>query len=129
MQAVHLDPGGMIQFSTIPIPASIRAELIEGGAEIIEDVTFPGIPERGGHLCQSVEDPKRFQVFATREEARARGFKPLNVPYGLKSSEQQWRSFLDGSKKLMAIASRTDETETDEMWDEIMANLRRPDYP
>jgi hypothetical protein len=129
MQAVHLRPGEMIQFSTIPVPESIRAELIEDGAEIIEDVTFPGIPERGGHICVSVDDPKRFQVFDTREEARAQGFEPLEVPYGLKSSEKQWRSFLKGSKEMKAIASQTDETDTDEAWDSIMANLRRPDYP
>ncbi len=29
----------------------------------------------------------------------------------------------------MAIASQTDETDTDEAWDSIMANLTRPNYP
>ena len=127
MQAVHLSPGGMILFSAIPIPAPIRAELEEDGAEIIEDVPIPEIPERGGHLCVSVDDPKRFHVFATRDEARALGYKPLGVPYGVIPSEKRWRSFLKGSKELLTIASKTDETDTDEGWDSVMANLRRPD--
>ena len=129
MQAVHLSPGGMILFSEVPVPESIRTELIEDGAEIVEDVSLPGIPERGGHICVSVADPKRFQVFDTRDEARAQGFEPLERPYGLKSSEKEWQSFLSGRKEWLAIASRTDETDTDEAWDSIMASLRRPDYP
>ena len=129
MQAVHMRPGGMILFSTIPVPDPIRAELEADGAEIVEDVSLPEVPERGGHLCVSVDDPKRYQVFATRDEARALGYKPLGVPYGVIPSEKRWKSFLERTKKTMAIASRTDETDTDEAWDSIMANLRRPDYP
>ena len=131
MQIVHLNPGGMIMFSAIPVPDDLRADLEADGAEIVEDVTFPGIPDQGGHLCVSLADPKRFQVFPTREEARAAGFEPLNRPYGLKTSEKQWRSYLKGLKEMIASLSRFDgeDTTTDEEWDSIMANLRRPDYP
>jgi hypothetical protein len=129
MQAVYMKPGKMIQFSTVPVSEAIRAELEGEGAEIVEGVTVPEIPERGGYLCVAVGDPKCFQVFPDKEQARARGFEPTGGPYGVKRSEKDWKSFLKGSKELLAIASQTDETDTDEAWDSVMANLRRPDYP
>ena len=127
MQAVHMSPGGMILFSAVPIPDPIRAELEAEGASIVEDVTIPEIPERGGYLCVAVDDPKRFLVVQNRDDAKALGYVPIKRPYGVIPSEKNWKSFLSGRKVLMAIASQTDETDTDEIWDSIMANLRRPD--
>jgi hypothetical protein len=127
MQAVHMSPGGMILFSTIPVPKAIRAELEADGAEIVEGVPIPEIPDRGGYLCVALDDPKRYLVFQDKEEARGQGYMPTGSPYGVIPSEKRWNSYMKGWKSLRAIASRTDETDTDEAWDSVMANLRRPD--
>jgi hypothetical protein len=117
----------MILFSEWPVTGPVRDELEAQGAEIVEDVSLPEVPERGGHLCVSVADPKRFLVFDRREEARASGYEPLGRPYGVIPSEKQWKSFLTERGALRAIASRTDESDTDATWDGIMASLRRPE--
>jgi hypothetical protein len=128
MQAARLNRDGMILFSEVPIPGPIRAELEgEHGAVILDDVSIPEIPERGGFLCVAVDDPKRFIVVERKDQAAALGCVPLGKPYGVIHSEKNWKSFLSGLKGLMAIASRTDETDTDEGWDSVMANLTRAD--
>ena len=127
MQAVHMSPGGMILFSAVPIPDPIRAELEADGAEIVEGIPIPEVPDRGGYLCVAVDDPKRYQVFENKDQARAQGYEPTGSPYGVIPSEKRWASYMKGWKSLRAIASRTDETDTDEAWDSVMANLRRPD--
>jgi hypothetical protein len=128
MQAAQLHGDGMILFSEVPITGQIRAELEgEYGAVILDDVAIPEIPERGGYLCVSLEDPKRFVVVERKDQAAALGCVPVGKPYGVIPSEKNWKSYLSELKALMAIASRTDETDTDEAWDSVMANLRRPD--
>jgi hypothetical protein len=119
----------MILFSAVPIPDPIRAELEADGAEIVEDVPIPEIPDRGGYLSVAVDDPKRYQVFEDKDQARAQGYEPTGSPYGVIPSVRRWDSYLKGLRGFRAIASRTDETDTDEAWDSIMASLRRPDYP
>jgi hypothetical protein len=128
MQAVRLNRDGMILFSTISIPEAIRAELVaDHEAVILDDVTPPEIPERGGYLCVSVDDPKHFVVVELRDQAKALGCLPTGKPYGVIHSVKAWKKFLSTLNGFMAIASRTDETDTDEAWDSVMANLRRVD--
>jgi hypothetical protein len=130
MQAVLTEPGGMILFSAVPISDPIRAELEADGSVIVEGVAVPEIPERGGYLCIAVDDPKRYLVFEDKDQARAQGYEPTGSPYGLIPSEKRWKSYLKGLKELLAIASQTDETDDDdELWESVMANLRRPEYP
>ncbi len=128
MQAARLNGDGMILFSTEPIPDSIRAELArDHDAVILEDVSPPEIPERGGYLCVAIDDPNRFVVVERKEQAEALGCVPTGKPYGVIPSEKQWKSFLKTAKVFLAIASKTDETDTDEAWDSVMANIRRAD--
>jgi hypothetical protein len=118
----------MILFSTEPIPSSIRAELErDHDAVILDNVSLGEVPERGGYLCVAVDDPNRFIVVERKEQAQALGYEPIGKPYGFIREEKGWERFLAISKEFLAISLKTDETDTDEAWDSVMANLRRAD--
>jgi hypothetical protein len=126
MQAARFNGDGMILFSTEPIPEAIRAELErDHDAVILEDVSLGEVPERGGYLCVAVDDPTRFVVVEHKEEAQAFGCVPTGKPYGFIRHGKDWGRYLSIAKEFLAIASRTDETDTDEAWDSVMANITR----
>jgi hypothetical protein len=136
LYALDLDRGHMVMFSASPPPPEVRDDLLtnyrgrflEGvSLEIPDDLDDrpEGAEYPDGVLCVEEANPQHFRVFKYEREIRGSGFLPTGKGYSVMRDRRQWRRFMDSLRRLNAIASMTDESDTPETWATVKRLLDR----